>query len=82
MIDHEAYRTDDGKTHIVSTSGFTAGNEMVLSCSYEDYCEGMKKYREGKLIQVAFPMLNVDEREFLISGLNADQFDEALGSQY
>lgn len=31
--------------------------------------EGMKKYEAGELTQNAFPFLNPDERELLISGI-------------
>jgi hypothetical protein len=37
--------------------------------------EGVRQYyEEGTLIQNAFPFLNSDEREFLMTGLTPDEF--------
>jgi Spy/CpxP family protein refolding chaperone len=33
----------------------------------------------GTLIQVAMPQLNVEEREFMITGMTGEEFDEATG---
>lgn len=35
------------------------------------------KYRQGALIQQAFPYLSADDREFLLSGLSPEGFEEA-----
>lgn len=38
-------------------------------------------WRAGALIQNAFPNLNADEREFLLTGATPDEWDEALGEE-
>ena len=82
MIEHTAERTEDGRVCVTSSSGFTAGTTMVLSCTFEQYSEGMKRYREGKLMQHAFSFLSAGECEYLISGLNEAEWEELFKEQY
>ena len=83
MIQHRAERTDDNKVCVISETGFTAGNELDLDCTFEQYCEGMRLYRDGKLIQDAFPFLNEHQREFLISGMISQaEWDDLFKEQY
>jgi len=37
--------------------------------------EQLAKWRDGMLIQYAFPMLNRDEREFIMTGLTPEAWD-------
>ena len=37
-------------------------------------------YRDGKLIQEAFPYLSIDEREIIISGMTPDMWDETFNN--
>lgn len=41
--------------------------------------EGLYAYRQGALIQDAFPNLSKDEREFLISGISKEGWEETFG---
>lgn len=52
---------------------------MDFNCSLEQYNEGVKKYKEGALIQDAFPFLSPDEREFLLTGITSSEWDELFG---
>lgn len=36
-------------------------------------------YMEGMLVQNAFPQLSADDREFIISGITAEEWNETLG---
>lgn len=36
-------------------------------------------YLEGALIQDAFPQLNADDREFILTGITAEEWNETLG---
>jgi len=36
--------------------------------------EGLAAYKAGALIQVAFPNLSADEREFIMTGITPDEF--------
>lgn len=38
--------------------------------------KGLYKYRQGAMIQDAFPNLSAGDREFLISGISNDEFDK------
>ena len=37
-------------------------------------------WRNGELVQNAFPNLTASEREFIISGMTDEEWDEAFGS--
>lgn len=43
--------------------------------------EGLFAYRSGKFIQDAFPTLNKDEREFLISGMSKEAWDATFSEE-
>lgn len=38
-------------------------------------------YNNGALVQDAFPNLNADEREFLMTGITPDEWDNLWGSE-
>ena len=38
-----------------------------------------ERLSEGKLIQEAFPELNVDQREFLLTGATPEEWEEIFG---
>ena len=40
---------------------------------------GLFKYRQGAMIQDAFPNLSKDDREFLLSGLSKEGWEEWFG---
>lgn len=42
--------------------------------------EQYASWRKGMLVQNAFPQLNADEREFLISGIPPGKWDEYMGN--
>lgn len=41
--------------------------------------EQIDRWERGTLIQVAMPRLNPDEREFLISGITPEEWEETFG---
>jgi hypothetical protein len=51
-------------------------NEMHLNISSQEFLECNKKWKDGMMIQEAFPMLNATEREFLMTGLLPGEQDE------
>lgn len=51
------------------------GKTMEFGCPADTIIAGGIAYHEGELIQDAFPSLNADEREFLLSGLTPEEFD-------
>jgi len=50
-------------------------NSMELDITLKSYLE----HQKGKLAQDAFPHLNADEREFLISGITPEVWEETFG---
>lgn len=40
--------------------------------------EQIAAYNNGALVQIAFPNLDDDQREFFISGITPDEWDEAF----
>ncbi|MBR0693604.1 hypothetical protein [Bradyrhizobium lablabi] len=41
--------------------------------------EQMAKYDSGALVQDAFPHLTADQREFILTGITADEWDRCFG---
>ena len=46
--------------------------EKELDVTFEEY----NRWKKGELIQNACPRLNVDEREFVMTGMTKDEWDE------
>ena len=41
----------------------------------------LQSWQEGALIQVAMPSLNQEEREFVITGIVEDEWDDLFGTE-
>ena len=52
-------------------------NTMLLDITYEQY----DAWREGKLIQEAMPNLSAEEREFLMTGITAEEWEGMCGDE-
>jgi len=67
--------------HLCKPSPIT-GESSCMSFKIEptmfDAC--FAKWEDGELIQNAFPMLNADEREFLMTGMTSSDWREATKS--
>ena len=65
---HEIKRVSDmsGKTNV-----------MTIEFDMEDY----KRWGQGVLIQNAMPYLTADEREFLMTGITAQEWKEMFGAE-
>lgn len=53
-------------------------HEMEIPLTEEQYTEGLNKMDNGVLIQNAFPMLTDDQREFILSGITPEEWDETF----
>lgn len=60
----------------VEVLGMFGIQKMVLNCTETEFETGLKRYANGALMQDAFKKLNATQREFLISGMPADEQDE------
>lgn len=56
-------------------SGIT--RTLDLDVTLEEYAS----WRAGELIQNAMPRLNADEREFIKTGITAEEWEEMFGTQ-
>lgn len=54
-------------------------NEMELPLTESEYQKGVRLRESGELIQNAFPTLNADQREFLITGMSPQEWDKTFG---
>ena len=61
---------------ITRTSPFT-GQEHTLDLPITE--EQLEKWQGGVLIQNAMPHLTADEREFLMTGITAEEWNHAFG---
>ena len=57
-------------TRTSTLSGIT--RSLEIPCTEEQ----MAAYKNGALIQVAFPNLTADQREFILTGITKDEWDE------
>jgi hypothetical protein len=64
-------------TVVARTSNITGNdNEMALPLTRDELVEGLKKHAAGGLIQDCFPDLSAPQREFLITGITPEEWDE------
>jgi hypothetical protein len=65
------------KTHVTITdSPFFDNSTAVFNMRFKDFAKAMTRRMHEKVpMQVAFPNLSADEREFLISGCPIGEFD-------
>ena len=53
-------------------------NTMTLNIDEELFEKQLALWQDGMLIQDAFPMLNRDEREFIMTGLTPEIWDSMM----
>jgi hypothetical protein len=61
---------------ITRTSGFTG---KVHTLDLDVTQEQLDDWKSGTLIQNAMPQLSPDEREFLMTGVTKEEWDETFG---
>ena len=82
MIDFIARPTKNGKVALVVTIN-KKQKAMIFNCDYQSFSDGLKKYRNGSLVQEAFRFLSAGEREFLISGTTPGEWSDLFaGGEY
>jgi hypothetical protein len=54
-------------------------NEVEIPMSIEAYALGMRAWKKGALIQDAFPTLPAPIREFIMSGITPQEWDDMFG---
>ena len=63
---------------ITRTSPFT-GNVHSMDIKVTD--AEVKAYNNGELIQNAFPHLSADEREFIMTGITPQEWEDTFGGE-
>jgi hypothetical protein len=68
-------RTPDDKTIVFAKK--IGGEERAknLPCFYNEFLSAVHSYTRGVPLQKAFHFLSSSDREFLISGLTAEEYD-------
>lgn len=75
---HKLYAID-GHTRVVLTDLNGKEKEMTFATPIEYILDGMDDYNGGALIQNAFPFLNADELEFILTGLTPTEWEAMFG---
>lgn len=71
---HRVYCHDHDATSIIAV--LHENNKMMeLNCTPAQYKQGIEAYKNGALLQDAFPFLSDGEREFLKSGITPEEWD-------
>ena len=55
-------------------------NSMTFDMSCFEFRLAFAEWRTGSMIQNAFPNLNVDEREFIMTGITPELWDSVFGN--
>lgn len=65
---------------ITKTSSLTGkSNSLDIPLTQEEFNTAWQKYQTGTFIQDAFAMLSDDHREFLITGITPDEWNNLIG---
>lgn len=56
-------------------------NTMVLPINPVEFHKLKERWDKGEYVTDVYPMLNADEREFLISGMIPEEWNEFMGIQ-
>jgi hypothetical protein len=74
----ERYRNPFEDIAITKTSELSGiRRTMTIKMRFADY----RRWQEGALIQNALPYLTADQREFLMTGITADEWDDLFGER-
>ena len=69
-------------TLLCKKSGLTGKqNTVAIPMEQGALSEGLKTWRDGALIQDAFPTLSDEDREFIMTGITAEEWEESIGSE-
>ena len=74
LITHQ--QTGENKMEITRTSGFTGITHTIeMDVTHAQ----IAAWKNGMVIQQAMPHLSPDEREFLMTGITAEEWENAFG---
>lgn len=64
---------------LVTRKSIVSDKERTLDLPITD--EQIARYKSGALVQDAFPNLDADQREFILTGITADEWDETFADE-
>jgi hypothetical protein len=65
----------------LKAEGFMGVTEMDFNVPVDVIAKGIEAWDNGTMVQNAFPMLDADHREFLMTGMLPDQFNAMCGQE-
>ena len=54
-------------------------HHLEINIDFDSFVQSLIDWKEGGLIQNCFPELSPDEREFIVSGITADEWEARFG---
>ena len=80
MVDFTLIGHDESTVVVENRSTVTGKiDTMTFNMSMIEFENCFVLWEDGALIQNAFPMLNADEREFLMTGMTPDDWNKVCG---
>ena len=55
-------------------------SDMILPISEATFREAHARWTNGEMIQAAFPQLDADQREFLMTGITPEKWEAMFGA--
>lgn len=73
---------DNGSTVLMLTDIYGRIKSRVLPMPIQDFYISLKKMISGSKIQNAFPYFNHTQREFMLTGLDDEEWDDLMGEDH
>jgi hypothetical protein len=77
------YEPDGQDATLVTAESVLLGNihKMSIPLPMEDFESAYRRFEAGEHVQNAFPTLNPDEREFILTGMTPEEWDKTFGEE-
>ena len=74
----------DGEFVRVTRASILSGklHTVIIHIDFNIFCDALKAWEDGAYIQDAFPMLSDNEREFMLSGITAVEWDKEFDGEH
>lgn len=66
-------------TTSVKVAGINGIQDIEVDMNINDFADAYDRWMDGEYLQDAFPNLSADIREFFLTGVDADAFDDLFG---
>lgn len=70
-----------GESVKITATGNMGVTELTIPLSLREFDYGMQRWDAGELIQRAFPTLDAEQREFLMTGITPEQWKDSFGDE-